>query len=80
MVKIKLETKSPVYIGNTGNEYSRSEFAFANINKEKKLIKLNLDLIAKELYAYDKDLFNDFIDVISDAKSFKNIFYYFTHW
>ena len=73
MVKIKLETKSPVYIGNTGNEYSRSEFAFANINKEKKLIKLNLDLIAKELYTYDKDLFNDFIEVISDAKSFKNI-------
>ena len=73
MVKIKLETKSPVYIGNTGNEYSRSEFAFATIKKEKKLIKLNLDLVAKELYNYDKDLFNEFVEIISDTKSFKNI-------
>lgn len=73
MVKIKLETKSPVYIGNTGNEYSRSEFAFANSNKEKKLIKLNLDLVAKELYVYDKELFDEFIKIISDVKSFKNI-------
>lgn len=73
MVKLKLETISPVYIGNTGNEYSRSEFAFANINKEKKLIKLNIDLVARELYNYDKGLFDDFIDIISNTKSFKNI-------
>ena len=59
MVMIKLETLSPVYIGNTGNEYSRAEFAFAMFKGEKKLVRLNLDLVAKELYQRDKNLFNE---------------------
>ena len=73
MVKLQLETLSPVYIGNTGNEYSRSEFVFIFSNKKKILVRLNLDLVAQELYNADKKLFDEFLEVISDTKSFKNI-------
>ncbi len=73
MVKLQLETLSPVYIGNTGTEYSRSEFAFAKFSGETKLVRLNLDLCAQELYNTDKKFFNEFLDVLSDNNSFKNI-------
>ena len=73
MVKLQLETLSQVYIGNTGNEYSRSEFVFIFSNKKKILVRLNLDLVAQELYNADKKLFDEFLEVISDTKSFKNI-------
>ncbi|ADC47029.1 CRISPR-associated RAMP protein Csm5 family [Methanobrevibacter ruminantium M1] len=73
MVRLQLETISPVYIGNTGNEYSRSEFAFAKFSGKKKLVRLNLDLVAKELYQRDEKLFKEFLKVLSDTKSFKNI-------
>lgn len=73
MVRLQLETVSPVYIGNTGNEYSRSEFAFAFVSGEKKLYRLDLDLVAKELYQRDKKLFDEFFAMLSDTKSFMNI-------
>lgn len=80
-VKINLEVISPIFIG-TGGEYSRSNFCFGdynteehdeNILKTKKLVRLDIDKVAKFIYKSDEKLFEEFIDIISNTRSFKNI-------
>ena len=69
--KIGLEVISPVYIGK-GSEYSRAEFGLASFSGKNKIVRYNLDDVAQLILKNEADLFDKFIDVISDTDNFKN--------
>ena len=69
--KIGLKVISPVYIGK-GSEYSRAEFGLASFSGKNKIVRYDLDSIAQLIFEYDEDLFEDFLDIISDTENFKN--------
>lgn len=72
-VKLNLETLSPVYIGNSGNEYSCSEFVFINGGGKTKLAKININLLAEELYKTDKNKFEKFLKLLNNSQNFENV-------
>ena len=69
--KIGLEVISPVYIGK-GSEYSRAEFGLASFSGKNKIVRYNLDDVAQLILKNEADLFDEFINVISDTDNFKN--------
>ena len=69
--KIGLEVISPVYIGK-GSEYSRAEFGLASFGGINKIVRYNLDDVAQLILNNEGDLFDEFINVISDTDNFKN--------
>ncbi|WP_297982845.1 type III-A CRISPR-associated RAMP protein Csm5 [uncultured Methanobrevibacter sp.] len=69
--KIGLEVISPVYIGK-GSDYSRAEFGLASFSGINKIVRYNLDEVAQLILKNEEDLFDEFINVISDTENFKN--------
>lgn len=70
--RVALEVITPVYIGNTGNEYSRAEFGVVAFKKINKIIRFNLDNVAQLILNKDEKLFKEFLDIISNTDNFRN--------